>query len=160
MSPSASIEELGAGLETCYTDRRTGDCRRHHAVRAMLLLPERIVTRSAAARWAAGSFGNTINGAWAEYLLVPDARPTSRRFRRASTDEDVLMCPDIFSTGLAGAESGNIKVGDTRRGVRAGPDRPVRDARREAQRRGAHHRHRRRCRRASRPRAGSAPTSR
>ncbi len=22
------------------------------------------------------------------------------------------MCPDIFSTGLSGAESGNIKVGD------------------------------------------------
>ena len=27
-------------------------------------------------------------------------------------DEDVLLCPDIFSTGLSGAESGNIKVGD------------------------------------------------
>ncbi len=23
------------------------------------------------------------------------------------------MCPDIFSTGLSGAESGNIKVGDS-----------------------------------------------
>ena len=28
------------------------------------------------------------------------------------SDEDVLMCPDIFSTGLSGAESGNIRVGD------------------------------------------------
>jgi alcohol dehydrogenase len=25
----------------------------------------------------------------------------------------VLLCPDIFSTGLSGAESGNIRVGDT-----------------------------------------------
>ena len=29
------------------------------------------------------------------------------------TDEQVLMCPDIMSTGFAGAESGNIKIGDT-----------------------------------------------
>jgi threonine dehydrogenase-like Zn-dependent dehydrogenase len=28
------------------------------------------------------------------------------------TDEDVVLCPDIFSTGLSGAESGRIKVGD------------------------------------------------
>ena len=28
------------------------------------------------------------------------------------SDEDVLLCPDIFSTGLSGAESGHIKVGD------------------------------------------------
>ena len=41
------------------------------------------------------------------------AEPTSRRFRTASTDEDVVLCPDIFSTGLAGAERGNIKVGDS-----------------------------------------------
>jgi len=30
----------------------------------------------------------------------------------ALTDQDVLLCPDIFSTGLSGAESGNIRVGD------------------------------------------------
>lgn len=29
------------------------------------------------------------------------------------TDEEVLMCPDILSTGLSGAESGRIRVGDT-----------------------------------------------
>jgi len=29
------------------------------------------------------------------------------------TDEQVLMCPDIMSTGFAGAESGNIRIGDT-----------------------------------------------
>ena len=42
------------------------------------------------------------------------------------------MCPDIFSTGLSGAESGNIRVGDSGRGVRAGADRTVRDPRRKA----------------------------
>jgi len=29
------------------------------------------------------------------------------------TDEQVLMCPDIMSTGFAGAESGGVKIGDT-----------------------------------------------
>ena len=58
-------------------------------------------------------FGNTINGAWAEYLLVPDARANLAPIPAGLDDEDVLMCPDIFSTGLSGAESGNVKVGDS-----------------------------------------------
>jgi threonine dehydrogenase-like Zn-dependent dehydrogenase len=29
------------------------------------------------------------------------------------TDEQVLMCPDIMSTGFSGAENGNIRIGDT-----------------------------------------------
>ena len=57
-------------------------------------------------------FGNTINGAWAEYLLVPDARANLAPIPDALRDEEVLLCPDIFSTGLGGAESGNIRVGD------------------------------------------------
>ncbi len=57
-------------------------------------------------------FGNTINGAWAEYLLVPDARANLAPIPIGLDDEDVLLCPDVFSTGLAGAESGQIKVGD------------------------------------------------
>src|ERR671912_741083 len=58
-------------------------------------------------------FGNTINGAWAEYLLVPDARANLAHVPDALTDEQVLMLPDIASTGISGAESGNIRVGDT-----------------------------------------------
>jgi threonine dehydrogenase-like Zn-dependent dehydrogenase len=57
-------------------------------------------------------FGNTINGAWAEYLLVPNARANLATIPDALTDEQVLMVPDIASTGISGAESGNIKVGD------------------------------------------------
>jgi threonine dehydrogenase-like Zn-dependent dehydrogenase len=57
-------------------------------------------------------FGNTINGAWAEYLLVPDARANLASIPEGLDDEAVLLCPDIFSTGLSGAESGNIRVGD------------------------------------------------
>jgi len=57
-------------------------------------------------------FGNTINGAWAEYLLVPDAKANLAPIPDTLTDEDVLLCPDIFSTGLSGAESAHIRVGD------------------------------------------------
>ena len=58
-------------------------------------------------------FGNTIDGSQAEYLLVPDAMANLAPVPEALTDEQVLMCPDIMSTGFAGAESGNIKIGDT-----------------------------------------------
>jgi threonine dehydrogenase-like Zn-dependent dehydrogenase len=57
-------------------------------------------------------FGNTINGAWAEYLLVPDARANLAPIPDGLSDEDVVLVPDVFSTGLAGAESGRIRVGD------------------------------------------------
>ena len=57
-------------------------------------------------------FGNTIDGAWAEYLLVPDARANLAPIPDGLTDEQVVLVPDIFSTGLSGAESGDIKVGD------------------------------------------------
>ncbi len=57
-------------------------------------------------------FGNTINGAWAEYLLVPDARANLAVIPDELSDEQVVLIPDIFSTGLSGAESGNIRIGD------------------------------------------------
>lgn len=58
-------------------------------------------------------FGNTIDGAQAEYLLVPDAMANLSPVPDGLTDEQVLMCPDIMSTGFSGAESGRIRIGDT-----------------------------------------------
>nr|WP_163504019.1 NAD(P)-dependent alcohol dehydrogenase [Halomonas socia] len=58
-------------------------------------------------------FGNTIDGAQAEYLLVPDAQANLSPVPDGLSDEQVLMCPDIMSTGFAGAESAAIKIGDT-----------------------------------------------
>ena len=58
-------------------------------------------------------FGNTIDGAQAEYLLVPDAMANLAPVPDGLSDEQVLMCPDIMSTGLSGAESGKIAIGDT-----------------------------------------------
>ena len=58
-------------------------------------------------------FGNTIDGAQAEYVLVPDALANLSPVPDHLADEEVLMCPDIMSTGFAGAESGGVKIGDT-----------------------------------------------
>jgi threonine dehydrogenase-like Zn-dependent dehydrogenase len=58
-------------------------------------------------------FGNLIDGAQAEFVLVPDAQANLAPIPDGLTDEQVLMCPDIMSTGFAGAEKANIKLGDT-----------------------------------------------
>lgn len=58
-------------------------------------------------------FGNTIDGCQAEYVVVPDAMANLAPVPDGLTDEQVLMCPDIMSTGFAGAENGGIKIGDT-----------------------------------------------
>jgi threonine dehydrogenase-like Zn-dependent dehydrogenase len=58
-------------------------------------------------------FGNTINGAQAEYLLVPNAQANLAKIPDELTDEQVVLLADIASTGFSGAESGNILIGDT-----------------------------------------------
>ncbi len=58
-------------------------------------------------------FGNTIDGAQAEYLLVPDATANLAPIPDGLSDEQVLMCPDIMSTGFSGAERGRVRIGDT-----------------------------------------------
>ncbi len=58
-------------------------------------------------------FGNLIDGAQADYVLVPDAQANLAPIPDGLTDEQVLMCPDIMSTGFKGAENANIKIGDT-----------------------------------------------
>ncbi len=58
-------------------------------------------------------FGNTIDGCQAEYVLVPDAMVNLAPVPEGLSDEQVLMCPDIMSTGFSGAENGNVRIGDT-----------------------------------------------
>jgi alcohol dehydrogenase len=57
-------------------------------------------------------FGNTINGAQAEYLLVPHAQANLAKIPDELTDEQVVLLADIASTGFSGAESGQIRIGD------------------------------------------------
>ena len=58
-------------------------------------------------------FGNTIDGCQAEFVRVPDAMANLAPVDDGVSDEQVLMCPDIMSTGFAGAQTGEIKIGDT-----------------------------------------------
>ena len=58
-------------------------------------------------------FGNTIDGCQAEYVLVPDAMANLAPVPEGLTDEQVLMCPDIMSTGFAATERDNVRIGDT-----------------------------------------------
>jgi threonine dehydrogenase-like Zn-dependent dehydrogenase len=58
-------------------------------------------------------FGNTIDGAQADFLRVPDAMANLAPIPDGLTDEQVLMCPDILSTGFSGAQAGKVRIGDT-----------------------------------------------
>jgi alcohol dehydrogenase len=58
-------------------------------------------------------FGNTINGAQAEYLLVPYAQANLAKIPETLTDEQVVLLADIASTGFSGAESGKVRIGDS-----------------------------------------------
>lgn len=58
-------------------------------------------------------FGNTIDGCQAEYVLLPYAQANLSLIPDGLSDEQVLMCPDIMSTGFSGAENGHIRIGDT-----------------------------------------------
>jgi threonine dehydrogenase-like Zn-dependent dehydrogenase len=110
--PVGVIEELGAGLEHLYS---VGE---RVIVGAITPCGQCFYCLNGSSSQCGGAlggwkFGNTINGAWAEYLLVPDAKANLAPIPRGLTDDDVVMCPDIFSTGLSGAERGGITVGDS-----------------------------------------------
>lgn len=57
-------------------------------------------------------FGNTINGAQAEYLLVPNAQANLAKIPDELSDEQVVLLADIASTGISGAEAGGVTLGD------------------------------------------------
>ncbi|WP_191833402.1 NAD(P)-dependent alcohol dehydrogenase [Pseudomonas fluorescens] len=57
--------------------------------------------------------GNVIDGCQAEFVRVPDAMVNLSPIPDLLTDEQVLMCPDIMSTGFSGAERGGVGIGDT-----------------------------------------------
>lgn len=110
--PVGVIEELGPGLEAFYTIGQ------RVIVGAITPCGQCFYCLNGSHSQCGGpvggwKFGNTINGAWAEYLLVPDAKANLAPIPDDLSDESVLLCPDIFSTGLSGAESGRIRVGDS-----------------------------------------------
>src|SRR5260221_9994392 len=56
--------------------------------------------------------GNTIDGTQAEFFVVPHAKANLAIVPNQLTDEEVLMVPDMMSTGFSGAESGKVGIGD------------------------------------------------
>jgi alcohol dehydrogenase len=114
--PVGVIEELGEGL----TGYKIGD-----RVLVGAITPCGQCRACLSAQWAqcghgdgleaigGWRFGNTINGAQAEYLLVPNAQANLAKIPDDLTDEQVVLLADIASTGFSGAESANIRIGDT-----------------------------------------------
>ena len=56
--------------------------------------------------------GNTIHGTQAEYVRVPAAQANLAPIPAGLTDEQVILLSDIASTGISGAESGGVRIGD------------------------------------------------
>jgi threonine dehydrogenase-like Zn-dependent dehydrogenase len=63
---------------------------------------------------AAGGWrlGNTIHGTQAEYVRIPNAQANLAKIPVELADEDVVLLADIASTGISGAESGGVRIGD------------------------------------------------
>lgn len=57
--------------------------------------------------------GNTIQGSQAEYVRIPYAQANLAKIPDSLLDEQVVLLTDIASTGIAGAESGGVKIGDS-----------------------------------------------
>jgi alcohol dehydrogenase len=114
--PVGVIEELGAGITGYNLGDRVlvgaitpcGQCRA--CLSGQLSQCGRDHGYEAIGGWR---FGNTINGAQAEYLLVPTAQANLAKIPEELTDEQVVLLADIASTGFSGAEAAEVKLGDS-----------------------------------------------
>ncbi len=114
--PVGVIEELGAGV----TGYSVGDrvlvgaitpCGQCHAC----LSGHAAQCGHGSGYQAAGGWrlGNTIHGTQAEYVRIPNAQANLAKIPDELTDEDVVLLADIASTGISGAESGGVRIGDS-----------------------------------------------
>ncbi len=113
--PVGTIEELGAGVTGYAVGERVlvgaitpcGQCR-------ACLSGHQAQCGHGAGYEAVGGwrFGNTIPGAQADYLLVPNSQANLAKIPDGVTDEQVVLLADIASTGFAGAEAGGVRIGD------------------------------------------------
>jgi len=114
--PVGVIEEIGPGLSGYQVGDRVligaitpcGQCRA--CLSGQLSQCGRTSGYEAIGGWR---FGNTINGAQAQYLLVPNAQANLAKIPDGLTDEQVVLLADIASTGISGAESGGVRIGDS-----------------------------------------------
>ena len=117
--PVGVIHELGAGL----TGYKVGD-----RVLVGAITPCGQCGSCLSGQWSqcggpigGWKFGNTIHGAQAEYLLVPNAQANLALIPDELTDEQVVLLADIASTGISAAESAQLKIGDTAAVFAQGP---------------------------------------
>ena len=114
--PVGVIEQLGAGVTGYHVGERVligaitpcGQCRA--CLSGHLSQCGKGEGYEALGGWR---FGNTINGAQAEYLIVPAAQANLAKIPDALSDEQVVLLADIASTGISGAESAKVGIGDT-----------------------------------------------
>ncbi len=69
--------------------------------------------KHASAPFSGHQLGRTTPGVFAEKFLIPDADTTLAKIPKGVTLEQALMCVDVVTTGFTGAESADIKIGDT-----------------------------------------------
>ena len=113
--PVGIIEELGAGVTGYEVGDRVlvgaitpcGQC--HACLSGHLSQCGHGHGHRAIGGWR---FGNTMNGAQADYLLVPHAQANLAKIPDELSDEQVVLLADIASTGFSGAESGGVRPGD------------------------------------------------
>ncbi|MHB8170954.1 MAG: alcohol dehydrogenase catalytic domain-containing protein [Thermincolia bacterium] len=58
-------------------------------------------------------FGNTINGAQAEFIKVPSAQYNLAKIPDELSDEQVLFVGDIMTTGFAASDNAPVRLGDS-----------------------------------------------
>jgi len=58
-------------------------------------------------------FGNTINGAQAEYIKIPSAQANLAKIPNDLTDEQVLFVGDIMTTGFSASDNAPVRLGDS-----------------------------------------------
>ena len=123
--PVGVIEKLGSAVQG-YTRGPARDRRRHlpelqllcragrRAVAGRQLPGRRGRAAATATRPPAGwRFGNLIDGTPGRVRAGARRQANLAPIPDGLTDEQVLMCPDIMSTGFKGAENANIRIGDT-----------------------------------------------
>ncbi|WP_077612261.1 zinc-binding dehydrogenase [Clostridium sp. Marseille-P2415] len=69
--------------------------------------------KHASAPFSGHQLGRSVPGVFAEKFLIPDADTTLAEIPDGITLEQALMCVDVVTTGFTGAESADIKIGDT-----------------------------------------------
>src|SRR5690554_3630748 len=110
--PVGVIEKLGSAVQGYQEGQRViagAICPNFNSYAAQ----DGVASQDGSYLTADGRCGNLIDGTQAEYVLVPDAQANLAPIPDGLTDEQVLMCPDIMSTGFKGAENANIRIGDT-----------------------------------------------